>query len=70
MMACTLPPPLPRDVLVDGARAPEHDLTCTTGGRATDRPPCNHTHTVMRSRRNGRWQEDGTMVTLRRVHFE
>lgn len=28
------------------------------------------TRTVMLSRRNGRWQEDGTMVTLRRVRFE
>lgn len=104
-------PPLPRDLVLDAARPPEHDLACTIGGRAAYRgrsvlvADCagsfegellpgsaarmeilmrvaleessglialqsGITRMVMRSRRNGRWQEDGTMVTLRRVRFE
>lgn len=104
-------PPLPRDLMLDAARPPEHDLACTTGGSATYRgrsvliADCagsfegellpgsaarleilmrvaleessglialqsGITRTIMRSRRGGRWQEDGTMVTLRRVRFE
>lgn len=37
-------------------------------------PACRRTgregpRAVMRRRRGGRWQEDGTMVTLRRIRF-